>query len=478
MAAGGRRDFQGGHEREICDRTVASDEEDEVAAGGDLAGDAFEVVAGSDHEIETGRVEGRGVVGDEIESRARVLFVHGTERLDCDVVETAEFVAAGGIVFRRDPVPAKARLKFRDAVHELPRRPKIADAFHDVGFGADRLVDFSEHAGAAVADGFVHDGSGEGIAGYAGEGIGPAALERDAQRGEGLGGAACGGDDWQPAAHDFLALGEGGGETAANREKGVRHIVEGVAAVAQEGGEAGVGDGLDTVVDGEHGADVGMHHETGERAEDLEGVVGFAGTAALGVGDGDNAVERGVHAGEGLQAGGELARETRGARGGAEDDEGVAGADAAPTRAAKTLKCAESVGERRGWCGREGVFVERKLGALIGEVGAVGPHGTVELADGEHIEGGLVAHVVARCDVDERGAERKSPRKQRCADGDGSDGEAVAFEDGVRGCAGAGREGEEGAGFEAARGDGDIIAGSGEAADGGQSEGRKRHRRK
>ena len=323
--------------------------------------------------------------------------------------------------------------------------------------GGKDLTD-GEHAGAAVADGLVHDGAGEGITGYAGKRIGPAALERDAQRGKWFGGAALGGYGRQPAAHDFLALGEGGGETAANREKGVRHIVEGVAAVAQEGGEAGVGDGLDTIVDGEHGADVGVHHETGERAEHLEGVVGFAGTAALGVGDGDDAVERGVYAGEGLQARRQLPRETPGARGGAEDDEGVAGADAAPTRTAVTLKRAGCSGERRGRRGDEGCFVERKLGALIGEVGAVRPHGAVELADGEHIKRRLVAHVITSADLDERGAEGKTPRQQRCADGDGSDGEAVAFEHGVHQRARAGGQREEGAGFEPSGGDRDVVA--------------------
>ena len=335
--------------------------------------------------------------------------MYGAKRLDRDVVETAEFVAAGGIVFGRDAVPAEARLKFRDPVHELPRRAKIADAFHDVGFGADGLVDFREYTGAPVADGLVHDGAGEWITGYAGKGIGPAALERDAQRGKRFGGAALGGYDRQPAAHDFLTLGESGGEPGADREKRVRHTVERVATIAQEGGEAGVGDGLDTIVDGEHGADVGVHHEPGERAEYLEGVVGFARAAGLGVGDGHDAVERGVHAGEGLQARRQLARETRRAGRGAEDDDVISRADAAATRTAVTLKRAGRSDERRGRSGDEGFFVERKLGALIGEVGAVRPHSAVELANGEHIKRRLVAHVITSADVDERGAEGKAP---------------------------------------------------------------------
>ena len=167
-----------------------------------------------------------------------------------------------------------------------------------------------------------------------------------------------GGHSGQPAAHDFLAVGESGGESALNREKRVRHVVERVAAIAQKRSEAGVGDRFDAVVDGEHGADVGVHHKTGERAEDLESVVRFARAAALGVRDGHDAIERRVHAGEGLQPGGELARETRRARRGAEDDEGVARADAAATRAAVALKGAGRIG---GWCGRRGrerCFVE------------------------------------------------------------------------------------------------------------------------
>ena len=44
--AGGGDELEGRDEREVGDRAVAGDEEDEVRAGGDLARDALEVVPG------------------------------------------------------------------------------------------------------------------------------------------------------------------------------------------------------------------------------------------------------------------------------------------------------------------------------------------------------------------------------------------------------------------------------------------------
>ena len=82
----------------------------------------------------------------------------------------------------------------------------------------------------------------------------------------------------------------------------------------------------------------GYDHETGERAENFERVIRLLRAAALGVRDSDDAIETGMHFRERLQAGRELAGETRGARGGAEDDDEIARADAAPARTAVTAK--------------------------------------------------------------------------------------------------------------------------------------------
>ena len=475
VAPRGRGDLEGRHEREVGDGAVAGDEEEQVAAGGDLAGDALEVVARAVHEVEAGLRHRLGVIDHVVDAGAGIFLVCGAEGFEDDVVEAAKFVAGGGVGLGGDAVPREARGEGGDFFEESAGGRDIARTAEKVGLGADDLVGLAEVARAAVADHLVHEGAGEGIAGYAGKRVGAAALEGDAEGGDRLGGARQGVGGGEPGADDALALGETGGEAAGEGEEMMRDVGEGIAAFFHEVAEEGVGDGLDAVVDGEDGGDVRVRHETGETTEDLGGVVGLVGSAALGVRDGDDAVEAGVDAGERLEAGGELAGVAGGAGGGAEDDDDVARADAAAAGAAVALERARGGEEFDGRRGDESAFVQPERIEDIGEIGGGGEREAVDAADGEGGEHRGVAHVIAGGEVGEGGAEGEAPREQGGAGRDGGDGEAVAFEHGVREGARAGRQGEDGAGIEATRGDGDVVAGGGESADGGESERGGRH---
>ncbi len=131
------------------------------------------------------------------------------------------------------------------------------------------------------------------------------------------------------------------------------HVVERQAVLAHERLEPRVGDRLDAQIEREDRADVRMDHEPGQRAQHLAGVVRLAGPAALGVGDGDDAVDARVPPGQRLQPRRELARDARRARRRAEDDDGVARADAAAAgRAGSRGTCA--AGRRGRPAGRAG----------------------------------------------------------------------------------------------------------------------------
>ena len=329
-----RGDLQRRHEREVGDRSVAGDEQHEVAARRHLAGDALEIVARAVHEIEAGRGERIGVVDDVIDRRPRILLVHRAERLQRDVVEAAQLVAAGRIALRRHAVPGQALLEALDVAQHAARNLDVARVAQHVGLGAGGLVRLAQDAGPAVADQLVHDGAGERVAGHAGEGVRAAALQRDPQPGQRLLGADVGFDGVDPAAHDLLARRQSRGQAAADAEERVPHVVERQPVLAHERLEPRVGDRLDAEIEREDRADVRVDHEAGQRAQHLGGVVRLAGPAALGVGDGDDAVDPGCDLGERLQPRRELARDAGGARRRAEDHDGVARADAAAAGAA------------------------------------------------------------------------------------------------------------------------------------------------
>src|SRR5690606_37588850 len=151
---------------------------------GDLPGDALQIVARPVHEREAGFREFTQrlrITDYGLQRSARILLVHGAEGFQGDVIESAETVARRRIAFRRESVPRQLLAERVERGDERPRRGGIADVLQQVTLGAHRLVRFRQDAGGAVPDRLVHDGAREWISGYAGEGIGSAALQREAE---------------------------------------------------------------------------------------------------------------------------------------------------------------------------------------------------------------------------------------------------------------------------------------------------------
>src|SRR6185369_12431874 len=151
------------------------------------------------------------------------------------------------------------------------------------------------------------------------------------------------------------------------------------------------------------------HHEPGKRAQYFDGVVRLGAASALGVRDGDDAVERWMHASERLKPVGEQTSETGGARRGAQNDDKIACASATPSGTAKPGKGAGRLRSLKGRSGLERFFLKLEGWKEIRKIRLRGKSGTFELPNRKGVEHGLIAHVVARSDIDERDAEGKTP---------------------------------------------------------------------
>ena len=231
--------------------------------------------------------------------------------------------------------------------------------------------------------------------------------------------------------------------------------------------EPRVGDWLDAEIERQDRADVRVDHEPGQRAQHLGGVVRLAGAAALGVGDGDDAVDPGVRLGQRLQPRRELARDAGGARRRAQDHDGVARPDAAAARppvAAERARPGDVIDRLAGPVGRR---VERERHQVVLEVRRRGQR-HAELTHGQRLQDRGVADVVAGRDRDQRVAERQPPREQRLARRDRPDRQAVPLEHARGERADGAVDLDLGAGVESADGDGDVVVRRGQAADGGQ----------
>ncbi len=430
MPARGGGELERRDEGEIRDRAIPGDEEEEIAPGADLTGDALKVIARAVHEMETGLPHGLGVVDDRLDARARVLLVHRAERLEDDVVQAAELVAGRRIRLGRDPMPREALLERLDFAQQRAGGREVAHIAQDVALAADQLIRLAQIAGAAVADHLVHERARERVAGDARERVGAPALQGDFQ-GADRGRRARGGiDRAQPAAHQPLALGQTRRERAVEREEGMRDRVERVAVRAHEGLQPRVVHRLGAVVEREDRADIRVHDEAGHRAQNFQRIIGFVGSAPFRVRNGHDPVDAGVHARERLQPRRELPGGARGARGGAEDDHTVARADPASSRAHITLKGPRIRDQRHGRAGLERRLVEREGQDAILEIG-LGRQREREPAHLERLEHRAIAQVVARRERGERPAKRLAPRTQLLACRDSPHGEAVALEHGV-----------------------------------------------
>ena len=85
------------YEGEVGYGAVARGEEDHVCSGGDLPGDALQVVARAVHEVEPALAHPLGVIYDVVDAYVRVFLPRGADGLYGDVVEPAVIVPAGGL---------------------------------------------------------------------------------------------------------------------------------------------------------------------------------------------------------------------------------------------------------------------------------------------------------------------------------------------------------------------------------------------
>ena len=315
-------------------------------------------------------------------------------------------VAPGRIALGRGPVVRRVALEAFDLPEELSGGGGIADVLEHVGFRADELVGLGQVGAAPVADDFLRDPAGKGVAGDAGERIRAAALKGEPQRAGRLGGAARGGDFRQPAFDECdrprsLLL-----VAALDTVEGMEHMCERVAAPVHEPLHVVVGVRARTVVDREHRAHVGVHHEPREHSQQVVEIVRASGAAALGVGHRDHAVHCGrSHARGPLR---DLAHESVGARRGGKHHDEIAGAHPAAARTAVAVEGRPGIGgldllarhERRfiqlvGLDGVQEVRARRKL--------------EVDVALGKRGQDLLVADVLTGNEVTGRDSERESP---------------------------------------------------------------------
>ena len=184
VAPGRGRDLEGRNEREIGDRAVAGDEQDQVAAGPHLPRDPLQVIARPVHKREPRRrqVAQRLCVLDQgVQPAARVLLVHRPERFERDIVQPAEPVAGRRVAFRGEPVPRHLVAEPVQQREEGPRRRRIAHVPQQVRFPAHRLVGLSQDARRAVADRLVHERPRQRIPRDPRKCIRTAALQGDAE---------------------------------------------------------------------------------------------------------------------------------------------------------------------------------------------------------------------------------------------------------------------------------------------------------
>ena len=167
-------------------RAAAGGEDHDLGAAGDLAGGRDRVVAGGVHEDEAGLGDGLGVLVDGGQRR-RAALGGGAEGLLEDGGQAALLVAGRRVVVHRAAVDLGVALPPADALDQLVGDFRRGGAAQQQLLGAVDLRGLGEDGGAAHADEEVGGGAEGRVGGDAGEAVGAAALQREAQLGGGDG---------------------------------------------------------------------------------------------------------------------------------------------------------------------------------------------------------------------------------------------------------------------------------------------------
>ena len=424
--AGGGHELQGRDEGEVRDRAVAGDEQDEVRAGGHLPRDALEIVTGAVHEVVAGRAHGLSVVDDVVETNLGVLLAGGPERLEGDVVEPAEVVAAGRISFRGSTVIRRVALEALDLLEEAAGGRGVAHVLEHIGLGPDELVGLREVRGPAVADDLLGHPAGEGVSGHPGERVGAPALEGEAQGPGRLRSTRGARHLGQPAFDEREAPRHLRLVAAVHALEGVEHVIEGIAARGHEPLQVVARVGPGAIVDREHRPHVGMDHEPREDPQHVVEVVRAGAAAALGVGHGHDAVHPGRRPAGGLP--GRVAGEPVRAGGHREHHHEVAGSDPASPGPPVPVERPFRIDRPFDLLARpKGVLVEIVGFDRVGEVRLRGQC-EVDVALRERLQYLLVADVFAGGERPGRDPEREPPGEEAGALGDRLADEPMPFE--------------------------------------------------
>ena len=126
------------------------------------------------------------------------------ERLEDDVVEATELVAGRRIRLGGQTVPAESLIERRDRREQGPRRREVLGSADDVALSSDQLIRLAQVGRSALADDFMHDRSGEWVAGHPRERVGTATLQGHAKFTRGLQRPRARRRRRQPSAHDPL----------------------------------------------------------------------------------------------------------------------------------------------------------------------------------------------------------------------------------------------------------------------------------
>ena len=284
VARGGGDELHGRREREVGDRSVAGHEEDQVGAGGDLAGDALQIVAGAVHEVQPRFRDRRRVVDHAGQRHVRRLLGRRADRLQGDVVEAAQLVAARRVAGRRLPVAGGPRL---EALHPLQEggggRP-VLDRRQHVALRADQFVGLRQDGAAAGGDHRSRHRAGQRVARYAGERIRAPALQRDVERRQRQRAPAGAGRGAQQRQHRLVV------DRVAGGRGDDRYPVEPARPRGGAGGHVRPPHRAGRMVEHHRARHVGVDQKADQRAFEQLAVVRRLGAAAFGMRDRHHAV--------------------------------------------------------------------------------------------------------------------------------------------------------------------------------------------